>query len=91
METTSPIDSDVAFFAVQSCCAFHAATCTDAAKLEETIEDWAIVSDIVFGLFFRIPLHVIRRDLLEELDIFVCMELCHFVLGCRFCALDHSY
>ena len=87
VETASPVDCDVAFSAVQSCGTLHAASSADTAELEQAVKDGTIVSYVVFALFLGVLIHVIRRHLGQEIDIFVGMELGHFELGSGFGAL----
>lgn len=77
VQTASPIDSNVALLAVQSCSALHGATRADAAELEQTIEDRTIVADIELGLLTNVALHVLWADLLEKVDVFIGVELAH--------------
>ncbi len=84
MKTASPIDSDVAFATVESSSALHTTTSTDSTEFEQPIEDWAIITNIVFALFLRKCVHVIRSDLLEKIYVLVGVELGHFVTGRRF-------
>jgi hypothetical protein len=79
MKASSPIHSDVAFAAVETGCPFHAATRADAAELEKSIKDWAIISDIEFALLFRVAFHIIWRDFLKELNIFIGVKLGHLM------------
>jgi hypothetical protein len=88
MQTASPVDSDVALAAVQSCSAFHAASSADSAELEQAVEDGTVVANIVFALLFAEVVHVVWGDALQEIDVFVGVELGHFVLGCRLRAVD---
>jgi len=90
VEATGPINRNVAFSTVESCSAFHTATPGNAAKLEQTVEYWAIVSDIVFPLLFGILFHVIRRNLRQKINVFVCVELAHFLFGGRLCSLGNG-
>jgi hypothetical protein len=87
MKTSSPINSDVAFATVQAGSSFHATTSADTTELEQSIEDRTIVSDVVFALLFGILLHVVWSDLGKEVDVFVSVELCHFMLSSRFRSL----
>lgn len=87
MKTTSPVDCDVAFTTVQSGGAFHAATGTDTAELEESIEYRTIVSNIEFSLLLGVRLHIVGRDLLQEINVLVGMELGHLITSSRFGAL----
>lgn len=84
VKTTSPVDCNITFVAVQSCGAFHTASSADSAELEKTVEHGAIVSNIVSALFLREMVHVVGCDLGQEVDIFVGVELGHLVLGGRF-------
>lgn len=63
MKTTGPVDGDVALIAVQACRTFHATTGANPAELKETIEDRAVITDVVLALFFRERVHIIRRYL----------------------------
>jgi hypothetical protein len=87
MQSTSPIDCDIALSSVQTRRALHGATSTDPAELEQAVKDGTVISDVVFALLFGEVVHVVRCDFVEELDIFVGVELRHFVLGGWFRAL----
>jgi hypothetical protein len=87
MKASSPVYSDVTFAAVETGCTLHAPSRADTAKLEKSIEDRAIISDIELALFFGVVLHIIWCDLLKEIHVFVGMKLGHFVLVGRFCSL----
>lgn len=87
MQAASPVDGNVAFLSVETRCALHTAAGTDAAKFEKAVKHGAIISDIVFALLSHIAIHVVRGDLLEEVDVIVGMELGHFAAGGRFGAL----
>jgi len=88
METTSPIYRDIAFASIESRSAFHGSTSTDSTELEQPIKYGTIISDIVFALLLAEGIHVLGGDLVQEIDIFVCVELGHFVLGSWFRALE---
>jgi hypothetical protein len=88
MQTASPVDGDVAFSAVQPCGTLHAASGADTTKLEQAVEDRTVVADVVLALLLAEVVHVVRSDALEEIDVFVGVELGHFVLGCWFGAVD---
>ena len=90
MKTSSPVDGNVAFAAVQTSCPLHASTSADATELEKSVEDRAIVTDIVFALLFCESIHVVRSDFLEEVNVLVRVELGHFMTGSWFCALSKS-
>jgi len=87
MKTTSPVDCDVAFASIQASSTLHATTSANTAEVEESVEDWTIITDVVFSLFFGKSIHIVRSNLLQEVDVLVGMELGHFVTGSRFCAL----
>lgn len=87
VKTTGPVDGNVALLPVQSRSSFHAATGADAAELEQPIKDRTVVADVVFPLLAHVAVHVIRGDLLEEVDVVVGMELGHFASGRGFGAL----
>jgi hypothetical protein len=80
MQTTSPVYSDVAFPSVQASGALHGTASADTAKLKKAIKYRAIVSDIVFTLLAGELLHVVWRDLVQEFDVLVRVELRHLVL-----------
>ena len=88
MQASRPVDSDIALPSIQPCSTLHTATCANPAELKQAIEDWAIVTNVVFTLLLGEVVHVIRSDFLEEVDVFVRMELRHFEFGGWFCALE---
>jgi hypothetical protein len=51
VQTTSPVDGDVTFVAIQTRRALHTATSADTAEFKETVEYRAIITDIVPALF----------------------------------------
>jgi hypothetical protein len=87
METSSPVDGDVAFAAVKTSCAFHAASGANTAEFEETVKDWTVIPDIILSLLFCIVLHVVRGDFLQEVDVLISMKLRHLMFICGFRAL----
>lgn len=87
MQTSSPIHCDIALLPVESCRALHTASCTDTAEFKKAVKYWTVITNIEAALLFLIRLHIVRRYFLEELNIFVSMELCHFDVGSRFGAL----
>lgn len=80
MESTSPVDCDVAFSSVEARSAFHAATSGDTTELEEAIKDGTIVADVELALLFHEGVHIVWSDLLEKVDILVRMKLGHLML-----------
>lgn len=84
METACPVDRNVTFAAIQSCSTLHAASCTNAAKFEQAVKDWAVVTHVEPALLFLVRLHVVGGHFLEELNVFICMELGHLEIGSRF-------
>lgn len=91
MKSTGPVDGDIAFAPVQAGCPLHTTTSTDAAEVKKSIEDWTIIADVVFSLLFGEVVHIVRCDLLEEVDVLIRVELGHFMAGSWFCALGkHS-
>jgi hypothetical protein len=88
VKTTRPIDRNVALLAVEAGRTLHAAACADAAELEEAVKDWAVIADIVLGLLSHKGVHVVRRDLLEELDVLVGVKLRHLGRHSRLRALS---
>lgn len=87
MQTTGPVDGDVALLAVESGGTLHGSARTDATEFEKAIEDGTIVADIVLSLLARITVHVVGRDPSKEINVFVGVELCHLVDNCGLCAL----
>jgi len=81
VQTTSPIHSHVAFTPVQSCSTLHAATCADAAEFEKAIEHRTVVPYIEPTLLFLVCLHIIWGDFVEEINVFICVELRHLELA----------
>ena len=79
VQPTSPVDCDIAFAPVEPRGAFHATAGADPTKLEESIENRAVVSDIVLRLILGKVVHIVGRDLLQEVDVLVRMILGHFV------------
>ena len=63
MKPTRPVDSDVALVAVQPRCAFHTASGADPAEFEETVENRAVITNVVPALLLGVLFHIIRRDL----------------------------
>ena len=59
VEPASPIDSDIALPTVQARSTFHTAAGTDTAKLEQAVEDRAVIADVEAALLFLEVLHVI--------------------------------
>lgn len=91
VKSTGPIDGDVAFAPVQAGCSLHTTTSTDAAEVKKSIEDWTIIADVVFTLLLGEVVHIVRCDLLQEVDVLIRVELGHFMAGSWFCALGkHS-
>ena len=77
MESTGPVYRDVALVPVQPRGALHAAAGADAAKLEEAVKHGAVVPDVVLALLAHMIVHVVGRDLLQEFDVLVRVELRH--------------
>lgn len=80
VKPSSPVDGDIALAAVQSSGTFHTPASGDPTELEEAVKDRAVVSDVVFALFFGVLLHIVWGDFREEVYIFVCVELAHLLL-----------
>lgn len=87
METPGPIYSDIALPSVEACCSLHTSTSADTTELEQAVKDWAIVTHVVFSLLLGERVHIIRGDFLEEVDVFIGVELGHFMTSGRFRAL----
>lgn len=80
METAGPVDSNIAFVAVQSRSTLHTTSCANSTEFEKAVEDRTIVSNIVPTLFFGEVIHVVRCHLGQEVDIFIGVELGHLIL-----------
>ena len=87
MQTSGPINSHVAFLSVQPRCSLHTSSRADAAKLEEPIENGAVIPYIKAPLLFLVHLHVIGRHFAEKFDVLIRVKLSHFKAGGRFCSL----
>lgn len=87
VETSGPVDGNVAFISVKTRSAFHAATGTNSAKLEKSVKDRTVITDVIPALLSCKPVHVVRRYFAQEVDVFVGMELRHFKFGGWFRAL----
>lgn len=87
MQSAGPIHSNVAFSSIETRRTLHGTSSADPTELKQAIKHWAIVSDIVFTLFLRKVVHIVWRDLVQKFDVFVRVELRHFVLGGWLCAL----
>lgn len=87
VQSSRPVDRDIAFAAIEARSAFHATSAADSAKVKQTVKDRAIVADVVFPLLFNEGVHVVGCDLGEEVDVFVGVELGHLKLAGWFGAL----
>lgn len=90
MQTSCPVDRDIALAAIESRCALHTATRANPAEFKQAVKDRTIVTNVAFPLLFLVEIHVIWRDFAEEVDVFVGVELGHFEFGGGFCALRMS-
>ena len=88
MQTAGPIDCYVSFSTIQTGSPFHAPTGANRTEFEKSVKDRTVISNIEFGLLFRVGVHVVWCDLLQKLDIFVGVELCHFEFRGWLCAVD---
>ena len=77
MQSTCPVDGNVALVAVEAGSTLHASARADAAELEEAIEDRAVIADVVLALLSHKGVHVVGRDFLQEFDVLVGVELRH--------------
>lgn len=77
MKSSSPVDSDVAFLAVESGSPFHTATCTDATELKQAVEHRAIIANVEFRLLALVTVHVFGANLLQEVYVVVGVKLGH--------------
>lgn len=87
VKTTGPVHRDVAFGPVESGGTLHTSTGADATKLKQTVEYRTVVSHIVFTLLLNIRVHVVGCHPLEELYVFVRVELRHLCEDSGFRAL----
>ena len=87
VQAAGPVDGDVALAAVQTSGALHGAAGTDAAELKQAVEHGTVVADVVLALLLGVLVHVVGGDLVQEVDVLVRVELRHFILGGRLCAL----
>lgn len=62
MQSTRPIDSDIAFAPVQPSSTLHSTSCAYATKLEKSIKHRAVISNIVLTLLLCEVVHVVWRD-----------------------------
>jgi hypothetical protein len=78
MKSTGPVDGNVAFLPVEARGTLHTTACADTTELEQTIEYGTVITDVVLSLLPHIAIHVVGRDLLEEIDVVIGVELGHF-------------
>jgi hypothetical protein len=90
MKTAGPVHRNVALAAIKTCSTFHTTTSTDSAKFEQAIEDRTIIPHIKLALLFCKVVHIVRGNLLKEIDILVGVELGHLMLRRRFGALKRA-
>src|SRR5437763_16851784 len=90
MKTSCPIYGDIALAAVEPSRTLHAASTGDAAEFEQAIKHGAIVADVILGLLFLKAIHIIWRDLVQEIDVVVRMKLAHLFPSGRFRSLQES-
>jgi len=88
MKTASPVDRNIALATVEARSTFHTTTSADSAELEKPVENRAIISNVIFSLLLGEGIHVIRSDLLKEVDVLVGVELGHFMSSCRLRSVD---
>lgn len=79
VQSTSPIDGDVALLPVETGCALHGAASADTTELEQPVKDRTIITDVVLSLFAHVTVHVVWGDSSQEVDVLVCVELGHLV------------
>ena len=87
MQAPSPIDSNITLFPIESGRTLHAPTSADSTELKEAVEDGTVIADIEAPLLFLVLIHVVRRDLSQEIDVLICVKLRHLEICGRFCAL----
>jgi hypothetical protein len=88
MQPTSPVDGDVTLLSVQTSGSLHGASCTDPTKLEQTVENGTIITDIILGLLSHVTVHIVGCDSSEKVDVFVGMKLGHLVDNGRLGPVD---
>jgi hypothetical protein len=89
VKASGPVDSSVALVTIETGGTLHATTSADSTEIEEAVEDRAVIANVEFALLLLVGIHIVRRDLLEEVDVLVGMELGHLALGSRFGTLSH--
>lgn len=87
VQATCPVYSNIALLAIESCGSFHGTASADPAELKETVKDGTVITDIVLPLLAHEIVHVVRCDLLEEVDVLVGVELGHLGENARLCTL----
>jgi hypothetical protein len=87
MQSAGPVDRDIALPAVQTRRSLHGSSRANSAELEQAVEDGTVVANVVLALLLGETVHVVGRDLVQELDVLVGVELRHLVLGGWFGAL----
>lgn len=79
VQTTSPVDGDLAFAAIQSRSTFHTATSADSTEFEKTVKHRAIITNVVSALLLGKLVHIVGSDFRKEVDVLIRVELGHFV------------
>lgn len=75
VQTTGPIDRNVCLVVVETHCTAHAASSADLTVLVQAIEHGAVLPDVEPRQLRAVLLHIVRSDLLEEVDVVIGMEL----------------
>lgn len=88
VKPTSPVDSNITLVAIQSRGTFHTTSSTDTAEFEKPVKNRTVVTDIVPTLFLGELIHVVWCHFGQEINVFIGMELCHFVLRSGFRSLE---
>ena len=83
MQAASPVNSNITLPSIQPRRALHAPAGTDPTKLKQPVKHRTIVAHVVLALLLRKAVHIVRCHPLQEVDVFIGVELCHLVLGCR--------
>ena len=62
VQSTRPVDGDIALVAVEARSTLHAAAGADPAEFEQTVKNRAVITHVVFALLLREVIHVVGSD-----------------------------
>ena len=77
VESSRPVDDNIALVAIESLCAPYRARRVDLAKLKEAIKYRAVLSDVEALKLAHVLVHVIRRHESQKVHIVISMKLGH--------------